>query len=64
MDAQLALDYITSHPVLEKTKIVLYGQSIGGAISIDLASNNGDRIAGLILENTFLSLVGTFLFTN
>lgn len=57
MDAQLALDYITSHPALEGTKIVLYGQSIGGAVSVDLAASNPDKIAGIILENTFLSLV-------
>jgi pimeloyl-ACP methyl ester carboxylesterase len=57
MDAQTALDYIRSHPVLEKTKVVLYGQSIGGAVAVDLASNNPDRIEGIILENTFLSLV-------
>lgn len=58
MDAQLALDYIRSHPVLEKTKVVLYGQSIGGAVAVDLASNNPDRVDGIILENTFLSMVG------
>ena len=56
-DAQLALDYIKSHPILERTKVVLYGQSIGGAVSVDLVANNPDRIAGVILENTFLNLV-------
>lgn len=57
MDAQLALDYITSHPLLEKTKIIIYGQSIGGAVAIDLTARNVEgRIAGAILENTFLSL--------
>lgn len=35
---------------------VLYGQSIGGAVSIDLASRNPSAIDALILENTFLSL--------
>lgn len=57
-DAQLALDYIKSHPLLENTKVILYGQSIGGAVSVDLAATNPDRIAGVILENTFLNLVG------
>ncbi|KAK9900016.1 alpha/beta-hydrolase [Cystobasidium minutum MCA 4210] len=55
-DAQLALDYIKSHPLLENTKVILYGQSIGGAVSVDLAATNPDRIAGVILENTFLNL--------
>lgn len=55
-DAQTALDYLTSHAVLSKTPIILYGQSIGGAVSIDLASRNIETVKALILENTFLSL--------
>ncbi|KAG6889557.1 hypothetical protein C0995_016684 [Termitomyces sp. Mi166 len=35
---------------------ILYGQSIGGAVSIDLASRNPTKIHALILENTFTSL--------
>ncbi|KAJ7348145.1 Alpha/Beta hydrolase protein [Mycena albidolilacea] len=56
IDAQTALDYITSDPCFSKTPIILYGQSIGGAVSIDLASRNPSKIAALILENTFTSL--------
>ncbi|EMD36154.1 hypothetical protein CERSUDRAFT_115126 [Gelatoporia subvermispora B] len=56
IDAQTALDYVTSNPTLNRTPIVLYGQSIGGAVSIDLASRNPSIIRALILENTFLSL--------
>ncbi|BGP50637.1 bem46 protein, variant [Rhodotorula kratochvilovae] len=56
LDAQTALDYILSHPDLEKTQIFLYGQSIGGAVAIFLASQNVQRVKGLIIENTFLSL--------
>lgn len=56
MDAQAGLDYIASHPVLSKTPVILYGQSIGGAVSIDLASRNPLAIRALVLENTFLSL--------
>lgn len=58
IDAQTGLDYIRSRSDLDKSKIVVYGQSIGGAVAIDLVSKNqhaGD-IAGLILENTFLSI--------
>lgn len=29
LDAQASLDFILSHPILEKTKVFLYGQSIG-----------------------------------
>ncbi|KAF0395911.1 BEM46 family protein [Gigaspora margarita] len=56
IDAQTALNYICNHSILKHTKIILYGQSLGGAVAIDLASKNGDKVAGLIVENTFLSI--------
>ncbi|KAF9559944.1 alpha/beta-hydrolase [Agrocybe pediades] len=56
IDAQTGLDYLTTHPTFKHTRIVLYGQSIGGAVSIDLASRNPTKIAALVLENTFTSL--------
>jgi fermentation-respiration switch protein FrsA (DUF1100 family) len=58
IDSQTGLDYIRSREDLKKTKIIIYGQSLGGAVSIGLAVKNKDRgdIAGLILENTFLSI--------
>ncbi|KAI8973132.1 alpha/beta-hydrolase [Trametes punicea] len=56
MDAQCALDHVLGHAYLSKTPIILYGQSIGGAVAIDLASRNPHAIRALILENTFLSL--------
>ncbi|RPD56558.1 alpha/beta-hydrolase [Lentinus tigrinus ALCF2SS1-7] len=56
IDAQCALDHVLSHEYLSQTPVILYGQSIGGAVSIDLASRNPHAIRALILENTFLSL--------
>ncbi|KAF9426980.1 hypothetical protein BGZ94_005704 [Podila epigama] len=55
-DAQTALDYIKEHPVISDTKLVAYGQSIGGAVSIDIVARNEEKFSGLIVENTFLSL--------
>jgi fermentation-respiration switch protein FrsA (DUF1100 family) len=59
-DAQAGLDYLRTHPVLKRSPIILYGQSIGGAVAIDLASKNQETanapIRALILENTFTSL--------
>jgi abhydrolase domain-containing protein 13 len=58
IDAQTALDYVRQRADLKSSKIVIYGQSLGGAVSIDLVAKNkgiGD-IKGLILENTFLSI--------
>ena len=58
IDAQTGLDYIRQREDLKGNKVVVYGQSLGGAVSIDLVTKNkgtGD-IKGLILENTFLSI--------
>jgi hypothetical protein len=58
IDAQTGLDYIRSREDLKNNKIVIFGQSIGGAVAIDLVSKNQEAgdIKGLILENTFLSI--------
>ncbi|PWN93886.1 alpha/beta-hydrolase [Acaromyces ingoldii] len=56
IDAQTALDWIRKHEALQKTVIVAYGQSIGGAVAVDLVSRNTKSIYALILENTFLSI--------
>ncbi|KAG0174878.1 hypothetical protein DFQ28_007667 [Apophysomyces sp. BC1034] len=56
IDSQTLLNYVTSHPVLKDSRLVAYGQSIGGAVAIDLVSRNEDVFSGLMIENTFLSL--------
>jgi abhydrolase domain-containing protein 13 len=58
IDAQTALDYIRGRKDLQSTKIVVFGQSLGGAVAINLVEKNQEAgdIAGLILENTFLSI--------
>ncbi|KAF2645663.1 BEM46 family protein-like protein [Massarina eburnea CBS 473.64] len=58
IDAQTGLDYVRDRHELRGTKIVLYGQSLGGAVSIGLAAKNMKRgdIAGIMLENTFTSM--------
>jgi hypothetical protein len=58
LDAQTGLDYIRHRPELKETRVVLYGQSLGGAVSIALASKNDNKgaISGIILENTFTSI--------
>src|SRR5690606_38932838 len=43
-------------PELKDTRIVIYGQSLGGALGISLASRNQDKVAALVLENTFRDL--------
>jgi abhydrolase domain-containing protein 13 len=58
VDAQTGLDYIRRRAETKDTQIVVYGQSLGGAVAIHLVANNQRHrdIAGLILENTFLSI--------
>lgn len=58
IDGQSALDYVRNHEELKSTKIVLYGQSLGGAVTVKLVSANQEAgdIAGVILENTFTSI--------
>ncbi|KAG9298761.1 hypothetical protein G9A89_012829 [Geosiphon pyriformis] len=56
IDAQTILHHIRNDKFLKDTKIVVYGQSVGGAVAIDLVARNENQISGLIVENTFLSL--------
>lgn len=58
VDAQTGLDYIRQREETKGSKIVVYGQSLGGAVSIQLVAKNQEAkdITGLILENTFTSI--------
>jgi abhydrolase domain-containing protein 13 len=58
IDAQTALDYIRARAELRDTKLLIYGQSLGGAVTIRLVAENQKRgdIAGVMLENTFTSI--------
>ena len=68
IDAQTGLDYIRQRAETRDTQKIIYGQSLGGAVAIDLVAKNQDHgdIGGLILENTFLSirkLIPTYVLT-
>lgn len=41
------------HKDINKTKIFLFGKSLGGAVAIQLAQKVQNQVCGLILENTF-----------
>lgn len=56
IDAQTALTYLLNAAPTRNTSIFIYGQSLGGALAIQLVSRNQDKVAGLILENTFRSI--------
>jgi fermentation-respiration switch protein FrsA (DUF1100 family) len=54
LDACAARDWLAKRAQLPADGIVLMGESIGGAVMVDVAAADGAR--GLILENTFTSL--------
>ncbi|OXG18939.1 BEM46 family protein [Cryptococcus neoformans Tu401-1] len=55
IDIQTAMKYVQAHPILGQTKIILYGQSLGGAACFYATSKHRDAVAGVIVENTMLS---------
>jgi len=56
MDAEAALKYLQSRQDIDSKKIILFGRSLGGAVSIALASSHAADIQGMILENSFTSI--------
>jgi len=53
-DARAARDWLSRREGAEPGRLILMGESIGGAVAVDLAADQGAR--GLILESTFTSL--------
>lgn len=53
-DARAARRWLAVRAGVAERDIVLVGQSLGGAVAVDLAARDGAR--GLVLENTFSSL--------
>ena len=51
-----ALKHISTHPRINDQNLFLFGQSLGGAISLDLYSRRPSFFRGIILENTFTSI--------
>lgn len=54
LDARAARTEFAKREGIDPRSIVLFGRSLGGAVSIDLAAEEGAR--GLIVESTFTSL--------
>lgn len=50
-DARAAFDFLSSRPDMNNKKIIAYGESIGGAVAVDLAAKRD--VAGLIVDSTF-----------
>lgn len=58
IDAQTALDYIRQQKETRGGKIIIYGQSLGGAVAIQLVAKNQEAgdVVGLVVENTFTTM--------
>lgn len=54
-DSQAAWEYLRQIQAVSPQQIIIYGESLGGAISLDLAIKNPDA-GGLILQSTFTSI--------
>lgn len=55
-DAVIALSHVLSRTDIDTRRVIVFGRSLGGAVAIDLASHMSNRIAGLIVENTFTNI--------
>jgi len=53
VDAKAAYDYLIQEKIMSSENILIYGESLGGAVAVDLASKVD--VAGVILESTFSS---------
>ncbi|KAL7167835.1 hypothetical protein ACSBR2_038309 [Camellia fascicularis] len=56
-DAQAALDHLAQRTDIDTSRIVVFGRSLGGAVGAVLTKNNPEKVAALILENTFTSIL-------
>ena len=59
LDARAAWDYLTTALGVPPDKIVLFGESLGGAVAIDLALRTqqaGTPCGGLIIQSSFTSI--------
>jgi abhydrolase domain-containing protein 13 len=63
-DAEASINHLFTRNDIDKSKIIAFGQSIGGAVVIELATKFNDKLFAFIVENTFTSLpeIGRELF--
>jgi uncharacterized protein len=52
-DAVAAFDYLTKRPDIDRRRLLVYGESLGGVVAIDLATQR--PVAGLIIDSSFSS---------
>ncbi|MCH2231012.1 MAG: alpha/beta fold hydrolase [Crocinitomicaceae bacterium] len=55
VDGNSGLDYLLSREDIKHDKLIIYGQSLGGHLACVVASENEDKIDGLVVEGAFSS---------
>ena len=55
IDGNSALTYLKSRDDIKNTKLVIYGQSLGGHLSAVIAQKRQEEIDGLVIEGAFSS---------
>jgi fermentation-respiration switch protein FrsA (DUF1100 family) len=55
LDGNSALTYLTSRDDVKNTKLIIYGQSLGGHLSAVVANERQTEIDGLVIEGAFSS---------
>lgn len=55
IDANSALSYVKNRPDIKNTKLVIYGQSLGGHLAAVVAEQRQSDIDGLVIEGAFSS---------
>lgn len=63
-DGEAAVNHLFTRSDIDTSKIIVFGQSIGGAVVIDLALKFNDKLYAVIVENTFTTMpeIGRELF--
>jgi hypothetical protein len=54
-DAEVAWNYLTQTRTIDPSQIVIYGESLGGAVALNLAVKH-PTAGGLVLQSTFTSM--------
>jgi fermentation-respiration switch protein FrsA (DUF1100 family) len=64
LDSEAAINHLLDRADIDTSKLIPFGQSIGGAVTIHLAHKYNERLYAFIVENTFTSLpdIGRELF--
>lgn len=57
LDAESAVDFLFSRRDTNNGDVWVFGESLGGAVAVHIADKFREQIRGLILENTFTSLL-------